>query len=56
MVGKIVDPRESATCSAQIWVDSEGLLNLRGYVGIPFAAYRKLPLRMTEGASQGRHA
>ena len=33
--GKIVDPRDGATCSAQLWVDSDWLLDLRGYVGIP---------------------
>lgn len=33
--GKITDPRDGATYRANLWVDNEGRLNLRGYVGIP---------------------
>jgi uncharacterized protein (DUF2147 family) len=33
--GRIVDPRDGATYHAKLWVDSDGRLNLRGYVGIP---------------------
>ena len=32
--GKIVDPREGASYLAKLWFDSDGRLNLRGYVGI----------------------
>jgi uncharacterized protein (DUF2147 family) len=33
--GKITDPRDGATYNANLWVDNEGRLNLRGYIGIP---------------------
>jgi uncharacterized protein (DUF2147 family) len=33
--GRIVDPRDGASYHAKLWVDSDGRLNLRGYVGIP---------------------
>jgi uncharacterized protein (DUF2147 family) len=38
--GKIVDPRDGATYHAKLWVDSEGRLNLRGYVGISLLGRR----------------
>lgn len=33
--GHITDPRSGKTYQAQVWVDAEGRLHLRGYVGVP---------------------
>ena len=33
--GHIVDPRSGKTYQAQVWVDADGRLHLRGYVGLP---------------------
>ena len=33
--GRITDPRSGAVYRAKLWVDEQGNLNLRGYVGIP---------------------
>jgi uncharacterized protein (DUF2147 family) len=45
--GKIVDPRDGATYHAELWVDSEGRLNLRGYVGIPLLGSTQVWSRFT---------
>ena len=33
--GQITDPRSGNTYQAKLWVDDQGNLNLRGYLGIP---------------------
>jgi uncharacterized protein (DUF2147 family) len=33
--GHITDPRDGKTYQAQLWVDDDGRLHLRGYIGIP---------------------
>lgn len=33
--GRITDPRDGKTYDAQIWIDGDGRLHLRGYIGIP---------------------
>jgi uncharacterized protein (DUF2147 family) len=45
--GKIVDPRDGAAYHAELWVDSEGRLNLRGYVGIPLLGSTQVWSRFT---------
>jgi uncharacterized protein (DUF2147 family) len=45
--GKIVDPRDGATYHAELWVDSEARLNLRGYVGIPLLGSTQVWSRFT---------
>ena len=45
--GKIVDPRDGATYSAELWVDSDGRLNLRGFVGIPLLGSTQVWSRFT---------
>jgi uncharacterized protein (DUF2147 family) len=34
-VGEIRDPRDGSTYGAKIWVDEDGNLRLRGYLGVP---------------------
>ena len=45
--GKITDPRDGATYNATFWVDDEGRLNLRGYVGIPLLGSTQVWSRFT---------
>ena len=45
--GKIVDPRDGTTYNAELWVDNEGRLNLRGYVGIPLLGSTQVWSRFT---------
>ena len=45
--GKITDPRDGATYRANLWVDNEGRLNLRGYVGIPLLGSTQVWSRFT---------
>jgi uncharacterized protein (DUF2147 family) len=45
--GKITDPRDGATYNATLWVDDEGRLNLRGYVGIPLLGSTQVWSRFT---------
>ena len=45
--GNIVDPRDGAAYHAKLWVDSEGRLNLRGYVGIPLLGSTQVWSRFT---------
>jgi uncharacterized protein (DUF2147 family) len=45
--GEIVDPRDGTTYHAKLWVDSEGRLNLRGYVGIPLLGSTQVWSRFT---------
>jgi uncharacterized protein (DUF2147 family) len=45
--GKITDPRDGATYQANLWVDDEGRLNLRGYVGIPLLGSTQVWSRFT---------
>jgi uncharacterized protein (DUF2147 family) len=33
--GRITDPRDGATYQAKLWVDGQGRLHLRGYIGVP---------------------
>ena len=34
-LGNVTDPRDGTTYHAKLWVDADGNLNLRGYIGIP---------------------
>jgi uncharacterized protein (DUF2147 family) len=34
-LGEITDPRDGGTYHAKLWVDEQGNLRLRGYIGIP---------------------
>jgi uncharacterized protein (DUF2147 family) len=45
--GKIVDPRDGAAYHAKLWVDSEGRLNLRGYIGISLLGSTQVWSRFT---------
>jgi uncharacterized protein (DUF2147 family) len=45
--GKIVDPRNGAIYHAKLWVDDDGRLNLRGYVGIPLLGSTQVWSRFT---------
>jgi uncharacterized protein (DUF2147 family) len=45
--GKITDPRDGATYNANLWVDDEGRLNLRGYIGIPLLGSTQVWSRFT---------
>ena len=53
--GKIVDPRDGATYHAKLWVDSEGRLNLRGYVGIPLLGSTQVWSRFTGRLTEDCH-
>jgi uncharacterized protein (DUF2147 family) len=33
--GRITDPRDGKTYSAQMWIDAAGRLHMRGYLGVP---------------------
>ena len=33
--GQVTDPHDGRTYQSEIWVDDEGRLNLRGFIGIP---------------------
>ena len=45
--GNIVNPRDGATYRAKLWVDGDGRLNLRGYVGIPLLGSTQVWSRFT---------
>jgi uncharacterized protein (DUF2147 family) len=45
--GRIVDPRDGATYHAKLWVDGDGRLNLRGYIGIPLLGSTQVWSRFT---------
>jgi uncharacterized protein (DUF2147 family) len=45
--GRIVDPRDGAIYHAKLWVDDDGRLNLRGYIGIPLLGSTQLWSRFT---------
>ena len=34
-LGNVTDPRDGVTYHAKIWLDQDGNLNLRGFIGIP---------------------
>jgi uncharacterized protein (DUF2147 family) len=34
-LGNVTDPRDGASYHAKLWVDADGDLHLRGYIGIP---------------------
>ena len=34
-LGEVTDPRDGATYGAKLWLDANGDLHLRGYIGIP---------------------
>jgi uncharacterized protein (DUF2147 family) len=45
--GRIVDPRDGAIYHAKLWVDRDGRLNLRGYIGIPLLGSTQVWSRFT---------
>jgi uncharacterized protein (DUF2147 family) len=45
--GRIVDPRDGAIYHAKLWVDDDGRLSLRGYVGIPLLGSTQVWSRFT---------
>jgi uncharacterized protein (DUF2147 family) len=45
--GRIVDPRDGAIYHTKLWVDSDGRLNLRGYIGIPLLGSTQVWSRFT---------
>ena len=34
-LGPVTDPRDGKTYPAEVWLEDEGRLNLRGFIGIP---------------------
>jgi uncharacterized protein (DUF2147 family) len=46
-LGQVTDPRDGSTYQAEIWVDDEGRLNLRGFVGIPLFGQTEIWHRFT---------
>jgi uncharacterized protein (DUF2147 family) len=34
-LGEVTDPRDGTTYHAKLWLDADGNLNLRGFIGIP---------------------
>jgi uncharacterized protein (DUF2147 family) len=53
--GKITNPRDGATYNANLWVDNEGQLNLRGYVGIPLLGSTQVWSRFTGRIADNCH-
>jgi uncharacterized protein (DUF2147 family) len=45
--GSVTDPRSGDAYHAQLWVDAEGRLNLRGYIGIPLLGQTRTWQRFT---------
>ena len=45
--GRIIDPRDGATYHAKLWLDDDGRLNLRGYIGIPLLGSTQVWSRFT---------
>jgi uncharacterized protein (DUF2147 family) len=46
-LGKVTDPRDGKTYQAEMWVDNEGRLNLRGFVGLPLFGQTQIWHRFT---------
>jgi uncharacterized protein (DUF2147 family) len=50
-LGKITDPRNGSTYQAKLWVDEDGNLHLRGFIGVPLLGstqiWRKYTGRLT---------
>jgi uncharacterized protein (DUF2147 family) len=46
-LGEVTDPRDGKTYQAEIWVDDERRLNLRGFVGIPLLGRTEVWHRFT---------
>jgi uncharacterized protein (DUF2147 family) len=46
-LGQVTDPRDGKMYHAEIWVDDEGRLNLRGFVGIPLLGRTEVWHRFT---------
>ena len=46
-LGEVTDPRDGRTYQAEIWVDDEGQLNLRGFIGIPLFGRTEIWHRFT---------
>jgi len=41
-LGKITDPRNGNAYQAKLWVDQNGNLNLRGFIGIPLLGFTQI--------------
>jgi uncharacterized protein (DUF2147 family) len=46
-LGDITDPRDGKTYGAKIWLDANGDLNLRGFLGIPLLGHTQTWRRFT---------
>jgi uncharacterized protein (DUF2147 family) len=50
-LGEITDPRDGSTYQAKLWLDEDGNLHLRGFIGIPLLGstqiWRKFTGRLT---------
>jgi uncharacterized protein (DUF2147 family) len=46
-LGKITDPRNGNTYQAKLWVDEDGDLHLRGFIGIPLLGSTQIWRRYT---------
>jgi uncharacterized protein (DUF2147 family) len=46
-LGQIIDPRNGSTYQAKLWVDEDGDLHLRGFIGIPLLGSTQIWRRYT---------
>jgi uncharacterized protein (DUF2147 family) len=56
-LGDVTDPRDGATYRAKLWLDDDGNLHLRGYIGIPILGatqiWRPFTGRLTDACDLG---
>jgi uncharacterized protein (DUF2147 family) len=45
--GTVTDPRDGKTYTAQLWIDGEGDLRLRGYIGLPILGSTQIWTKFT---------
>jgi uncharacterized protein (DUF2147 family) len=51
--GSVTDPRNGSTYGAQLWLDHEDKLHIRGYLGIPLLGQTQTWTRYTGRLSEG---
>ena len=51
--GSITDPRDGSTYGAELWMDREDRLNIRGYLGIPLLGHTQTWTRYAGRLSEG---